>query len=71
VISDRWGNGARLAWSVNPVVGVIDVFRWCLLGGQSQICLPGLAVSVAVMAVMMWLGVRKFRAMEKSFADII
>lgn len=71
VISERWGDGARLAWSVNPVVGVIDVFRWCLLGGQSQLYWPGLAVSLAVMAAMLWLGVRKFRAMEKSFADII
>jgi lipopolysaccharide transport system permease protein len=56
---------------LNPIVCVIDGFRWCLLGGQSTIYLPGFAVSLAMVLFFLWLGVRKFRSMEKSFADII
>jgi lipopolysaccharide transport system permease protein len=41
------------------------------LGGQSTIYLPGFAVSLAMVLFFLWLGVRKFRSMEKSFADII
>ncbi len=53
------------------MVGVIDGFRWCILGGQSAIYLPGLAVSIAVAAFFLWFGIRRFRATEKSFADLI
>jgi lipopolysaccharide transport system permease protein len=66
-IPDKW----RLLYSLNPVVGVIDGFRWCLLGGESKLYLPGFAVSLAVVALFLWLGIRKFRSMERSFADII
>src|SRR5436190_3827483 len=67
VIPDQW----RLLYSLNPMVGVIDGFRWCLLGGQSQLYWPGLALSVAVAAFFLWFGIRQFRKMEKSFADLI
>ena len=67
IIPDKW----RLAYSLNPLVGVIDGFRWCLLGGESQLYLPGLGVSLAVTAFFLWLGIRQFRKMEKSFADLI
>ena len=40
IIPDQW----RLAYSLNPLVGVIDGFRWCLLGGESQLYLPGLGL---------------------------
>jgi lipopolysaccharide transport system permease protein len=56
---------------LNPVVGVIDGFRWCILGGQSQLYLPGLLLSTAIAAFFLWLGVRQFRKMEKTFADLI
>lgn len=71
VISDRWGDGWRMAWSLNPIVGVIDLFRWCLLGGATPLYWPGLIISGAIVMAMLWLGVRKFRAMERTFADII
>lgn len=67
VIPDQW----RLLYSLNPMVGVIDGFRWCLLGGQSQLYWPGLALSVGVAAFFLWFGIRQFRKMEKSFADLI
>lgn len=67
VIPDQW----RLLYSLNPMVGVIDGFRWCLLGGQSQLYWPGLALSFGVAAFFLWFGIRQFRKMEKSFADLI
>ena len=60
----------RLIYSMNPVVGVIDGFRWCLLGGQAQIYWPGFALSLLVVAFFLWLGIRTFRATEKTFADL-
>jgi lipopolysaccharide transport system permease protein len=67
IIPEQW----QLIYSVNPMVGVIDGFRWCILGGQSQLSLPNLAVSLAVTAIFLWFGVRRFRKTEKSFADTI
>jgi lipopolysaccharide transport system permease protein len=67
VIPERW----RLVYSINPIVGVIDGFRWCILGGVSPIYWPGFALSLAVVAFFLWLGVFQFRKMEKSFADVI
>ena len=67
VIPDQW----RLAFSLNPMVGVIDGFRWAIVGGETPLYWPGFGVSCAVIAFFMWLGIRKFRGMEKSFADLI
>lgn len=67
VVPDEW----RLLYSINPMVGVIDGFRWCILGGQSQLYFPGLALSFCATAFFLWLGIGRFRKMEKSFADLI
>jgi lipopolysaccharide transport system permease protein len=67
IIPERW----RLLYSLNPMVGVIDGFRWCLLGGESQLYVPGLGISFCVAIFFLWLGIRRFRKMEKSFADLI
>jgi lipopolysaccharide transport system permease protein len=67
VVPERW----RFWYSLNPVVGVIDGFRWCLLGGESQLFMPGFALSLAVVAIFLWLGVAYFRCTERSFADLI
>lgn len=67
VISDDW----RLLYSINPMVGVIDGFRWCILGGESQLYMPGFLISIGVTAGLFWFGIRQFRRMEKSFADLI
>lgn len=61
----------RLLYSLNPVVGVIDGFRWAILGGESHLYLPGFALSWAVIAIFLWVGIRQFRKMEKRFADLI
>lgn len=67
VVPAKW----RLLYSLNPAVGVIDGFRWCLLGGQSPLYIPGFLISLAVVAVSLWTGVLYFRNTEKSFADLI
>ena len=67
VIPDKW----RLLYSLNPMVGVIDGFRWCILGGKTPIDWQAFGLSMAVTAFFLWLGIRKFRATEKSFADLI
>jgi lipopolysaccharide transport system permease protein len=61
----------RLAYSANPLVGVIDGFRWCLLGDNTELYLPGLGVSVALVAVLLYTAVVHFRRVERTFADVI
>ena len=67
VIPQNW----RLLYSLNPMVGVIDGFRWCILGGESRLYLPGFALGLGVTAFLVWLGVTQFRKMERTFADLI
>jgi len=67
VIPEKW----RLVYSLNPMVGVIDGFRWCILGGGTPIYWPGFILSLAIVALFTWLGVSRFRKMEKTFADLI
>lgn len=64
-IGEKW----RLAYSLNPMVGIIDGFRWCLL--DQPLNVQGLLCSIAVTLFLLWLGVRYFRSTEKSFADNI
>ena len=67
VVPDQW----RLLYSLNPVVGVIDGFRWCLLGGESQLYMPGFLLSLGMIAAFLWVGTGFFRKTEKTFADLI
>jgi lipopolysaccharide transport system permease protein len=67
VVPEKW----RLLYSLNPIVGVIDGFRWCILGGQSELYVPGLTAGVCVTAFFLWFGIHRFRKTEKSFADLI
>ncbi len=67
VIPEEW----RLLYSMNPVVGVIDGFRWAILGGDAAFHWPGFLLSWGMIAFFLWLGIRQFRRMERSFADLI
>ena len=67
VIPGKW----RLLYSLNPLVGVIDGFRWSILGGTSSMYWPSFGSSIAVVAGFLWFGIHRFRKMEKSFADLI
>jgi len=61
----------RLLYSLNPMVGAIDGFRWCLLGDAQPLWLPGLAIGLTVTALLLASGLWYFRRTEKSFADIV
>lgn len=67
VVPEHW----RIWYSLNPMVSVIDGFRWCIIGGESTPYPPGFLVSLAVVALFLWIGVGYFRRTERSFADLI
>ena len=67
LVPENW----RLLYSLNPMVGVIDGFRWAILGGESQLYLPGLLISVTMVGVILLSGIIYFRKTEKLFADVI
>ena len=67
VVPERW----RLLYSLNPMVGVIDGFRWCVQGTASSIYLPGFLISAVVSALVFVSGVWFFRRTERFFADFI
>ncbi|BDA70288.1 ABC-2 type transporter [Calothrix sp. PCC 7716] len=67
LVPQQW----RLLYSLNPMVGVIDGFRWAILGGDSQIYLPGFAISVGLVLLLLASGIWYFRKMERTFADVI
>jgi lipopolysaccharide transport system permease protein len=63
--------GLRLIYACNPMVGVIDGFRWALLRGQSPLAAPALIASILGASVLCLSGIWYFRRTEKTFADII
>lgn len=63
--------GWRLLYSLNPAVGVIDGFRWCLLGGQVHFYWPGFISSLGVVVLFLWWGITYFRKTERTFADLL
>ena len=67
VVPEHW----RFLYSLNPVVGVIDGMRWCLLGGDVSLHMPGFLISLVVVALFFWLGIAYFRRTERTFADLI
>ncbi len=62
---------ARLLYSINPMVGVIDGFRWSLLRGRTELWYPALAISVSLTALLCLSGIWYFRRMERTFADLV
>lgn len=67
VVPDQW----RLLYSINPMVGVIDGFRWAILGGEHQIYWPGFMVSIGGIVAVLVTGIWYFRKTERTFADVI
>jgi lipopolysaccharide transport system permease protein len=61
----------RLIYSLNPVVGIIDGFRWSILGGSNELYWPGQIASVAGVVFLVVTGLWYFRKTERSFADVI
>ncbi|MBV8224409.1 MAG: ABC transporter permease [Verrucomicrobia bacterium] len=67
VIPENW----RLVYSLNPLVGVIDGFRWAICRGASPFYWPSFALSVLVVIIFLFIGIWYFRSTEKTFADVI
>ncbi|MEI7816631.1 MAG: ABC transporter permease [Desulfuromonadales bacterium] len=67
VVPVKW----RLLYSLNPMVGVIDGFRWAILGGDVRIFWPGFFLSNGLVLLFLLTGIWYFRRTEKTFADVI
>ena len=67
VVPENW----RVLYSLNPLVGVIDGFRWAILRGTPDFYWPGLAMSVAIAVLLLASGLWYFRRTERRFADVI
>lgn len=67
IVPAKW----QLLYSLNPMVGVIEGFRWAILGRGAAVNLLGFGLSMAIVALLALSGVRQFRRMEKQFADVI
>ena len=70
IVEDKFGPTARLIYSLNPMVGVVDGFRWCITGG-APLHWPSFCMSCSFGVLLLVLGVWYFRRVEKTFADII
>jgi lipopolysaccharide transport system permease protein len=67
IVPEAW----RLAYSLNPMVGVIDGFRWAILRGHQPLYLPGFILSIFIVVLLLISGIWYFRRTERSFADVI
>ncbi|WP_392479082.1 ABC transporter permease [Nostoc sp. C110] len=67
IIPEQW----RLLYYLNPMVGVIDGFRWAILGGESKLYWAGFTLSLVLVALLVVSGIWYFRKMERTFADVI
>ena len=67
VVPDAW----RFLYSLNPMVGVIDGFRWAILGKESTLYVPGVLLSLSLVGILLVGGLKYFRKTERTFADLI
>jgi lipopolysaccharide transport system permease protein len=67
IVPEKW----RLLYSINPMVGVIDGFRWAILGQSIKLYWPGFILSIVLTTVIFLSGLRYFRNTERVFADVI
>jgi lipopolysaccharide transport system permease protein len=67
IVPEQW----RLLYSLNPMVGVIDGFRWAIIGGDVRLYGAGFLLSLLLVALLLASGIIYFRRMERIFADVI
>ena len=71
LVLKHFGPNLHFLYSLNPMVGVIDGFRWCILGDDYAPYWPGFAASADLTLTVLVLGLIYFRTTEKRFADVI
>jgi lipopolysaccharide transport system permease protein len=67
IVPARW----RFLYSINPMVGVIDGFRWSIIGGDVELYVPGILLSIGLVVLLLVSGIWYFRKTERTFADVI
>jgi lipopolysaccharide transport system permease protein len=67
IVPEQW----RLLYSLNPMVSVIDGFRWAIIGGEATLYWPGFTLSLGLVILLFASGIWYFRKMERTFADVI
>ena len=67
VVPDRY----RLLFALNPMVGIIDGFRWCILGMTNRFYSTEVIIAAVDVTVLMLTGIWYFRKTERTFADVI
>jgi len=67
IVPQRW----RLLYSLNPMVGIIEGFRWAILGSGAELTWTGVLLSIIGVAVLLSSGIWYFRKTERTFADVI
>ena len=67
IVPEQW----RLLYSLNPMVSVIDGFRWAILGGSYKLFWPGFIFSLCLVILLLVSGIWYFRKTERTFADVI
>jgi lipopolysaccharide transport system permease protein len=67
IVPDKW----RLLYSLNPMVGVIDGFRWAICGGKETLYYPGLLLSLFLVLILLIFGIQYFRKTERNFVDVL
>jgi lipopolysaccharide transport system permease protein len=66
LVPEQW----QLLYSLNPMVGVIEGFRWALLGKESP-NVPAMVISIVAVMALLFSGVVYFKKMERTFADVV
>ncbi len=67
IVPEKW----RILYSLNPIVGIVDGFRWALLAGREPVYWPALLISIVLTLVLLVSGIIYFRKTERNFADLI
>jgi lipopolysaccharide transport system permease protein len=67
IVPEKW----RILYSLNPLVGVIDGFRWCITGNAVFLNIPSFLTSLAVTLILFVVGIGYFRSVESMIADVI
>lgn len=67
IIPEQW----KYVYALNPMVGVIDGFRWAIIGGEQKLDPVNMALSIIITIALLTFGIKYFRSTEKKFADVI